>query len=225
MGAAQDDISRTIPQGRAPYEEETDRRQMSRGTYDAAELYVELADIAPTIWRRVRVPTKASLSQLHDILQCLFQWEDSHLHAFYVGEQEYRHPDQIYDDFGAERPKSEKVVKLTDIVEAGARDFLYIYDFGDDWQHQIRLERIVAVADPKDLLVLLGGENAAPPEDCGGAPGYEHMLEVLSDPQAEEYEELAEWVGGEFDPAMLDKKEIAVRLENVRRFYSRWWNR
>ncbi len=225
MGAAQDDISRTIPQGRAPYEEETDRRQMSRGTYDAAELYVELADIAPTIWRRVRVPTKASLSQLHDILQCVFQWEDSHLHAFYVGEQEYRHPDQIYDDFGAERPKNEKGVKLTDIVEAGARDFLYIYDFGDDWQHQIRLERIVAVADPKDLLVLLGGENAAPPEDCGGAPGYEHMLEVLSDPQAEEYEELAEWVGGEFDPAMLDKKEIAVRLENVRRFYSRWWNR
>ena len=106
--------------GRVPYEEETDRRQMSRGTYDAAELYVELADIAPTIWRRVRVPTKASLSQLHDILQCVFQWEDSHLHAFYVGEQEYRHPDQIYDDFGAERPKNEKGVKLTDIVEAGA---------------------------------------------------------------------------------------------------------
>ena len=116
-------------------------------------------------------------------------------------------------------------MKLADIVENGAKEFFYIYDFGDDWQHQIRIERIVAVADPNELLVLLGGQNAAPPEDCGGAPGYEHMLEVLSDPQSEEYEELADWVGGDFDPVIFDESAIAVRLENVRRRYSRWWNR
>lgn len=198
---------------------------MPKRTYEAAEHYVKLADIRPKIWRRIRVPVKANLSQLHDILQCLFEWNDSHLHAFFVGEQEYGDPDQMFDDFGEDRPKDETRAKLSDLFASGVKEFIYNYDFGDDWRHVIRLERTVTVSEPGDFLVLLGGEYAAPPEDCGGPFGYEHLVGVLSDPDHEEFEDLTDWMGDDFDPALFDKKKVAARLKKLNRAFSRSWNR
>ena len=197
---------------------------MSKAAYPAAELHIALIGFAPAIWRRIRVPMKADLSQLHDILQCLFQWDDSHLHAFYVGEQEYQRPDHMYDEPGDDGPRDESSLTLAAIAEAGTKDFTYVYDFGDDWRLRIRLERSVTAADPKELLVLLDGKNAAPPEDCGGLPGYHHMIEVLSDPKSEDYDEMVEWHGEEFDPTVLDKTAIGAQLESMRRYFAGSWS-
>lgn len=197
---------------------------MPKSSCEAAELYIELADIRPKIWRRIRVPVNATLSQLHDILQCLFDWDDSHLHAFYVGDQEYRDPDQMFDDFGNDRLGDETRAKLSDIFAGGVTKFIYSYDFGDDWRHLVRLDRTVLISDPGDLLVLVGGKNAAPPEDCGGPFGYGHLLGVLSDPDDEEFDDLVDWLGDEFDPSLFDKEGIAARLKSLNRAFGRSWS-
>ena len=80
--------------------------------------------------------------------------------------------------------------------------------------------------EPKEVLKLLSGEYAAPPENVGGISGFEYLKEVLADPTHEDYEHLIEWCGSdEFDPKFFDEKEVALRLENLRIYHSRFFNR
>lgn len=223
MATSLHDISGATTQSHAPHQPDQNHRKMSNAAHQAVELHIELIGTAPAIWRRLRVPIKADFSQLHDILQCAFDWDDSHLHAFYVGKQEYQHPDQMYGDAGDQRSKDERRLTLSALIEADTGEFTYVYDFGDDWRHRIRLERVVTVADPKELLALLDGDNAAPPEDSGGPPGYYYILEALADPESKEYEETVDWIGEEFDPTVLDNAAIGARLENLRRYFASSW--
>ena len=200
--------------------------QKNSKSYEVVDCHIELMYSQPTISRRVRVPTQIGLHHLHDIIQCVFQWENSHLHAFYVGGDEYQSPDQIFDDDFGPKPTNEKRVKLNSIIASGVDNFRYTYDFGDNWEHQIQFGKRYSVDNPKDILKLLDGKNAAPPEDCGGIPGYDEFMEIMSDPKHEEYENMQEWYdGGSFNPSHFDMKGTAIRLENLRTYNSRYWNR
>ncbi len=84
----------------------------------------------------------------------------------------------------------------------------YIYDFGDNWEHKIQLEKILPREQNVNYPVCTKGKRACPPEDCGGISGYYNLLEIISDPENEEYEEMMEWVGGKFDPEHFDVKEV-----------------
>lgn len=193
--------------------------------FEVADLTIELNHSQPPISRIIRVPTLIGLHQLHNVIQCLFQWTESHLHAFYIKGEEYQNPDNNFgDDFGS-KPKNEKQTKLASLIEWDIGRFSYVYDFGDNWEHAIQIVKIYEVHDPKEMLKLLAGSKAAPPEDIGGIPGYEYLKEVLSDPKHVEYAHMLEWVGDDFDPALFDEKEISIRLENLRIHFSRYWSR
>ena len=117
--------------------------QQNSKSYEVVDCHIELMYSQPVISRQVRVPTQIGLHHLHDIIQCVFSWTESHLHAFYIGDKEYQNPDQIFDfedEFGP-KPKNEKRMKLNSLLEDGVDNFRYVYDFGDNWEHSVRFKR------------------------------------------------------------------------------------
>jgi hypothetical protein len=179
-------------------------------------LKVTLRGIRPPIWRRVRVSSEMSLQVLHEVIQAAMGWEDAHLHEFRVGNRRYGEPS---DDGwpGAPRTYSENSVKLGSLVDQRIRRFQYVYDFGDDWEHEVLIEKIEPLDSEQQYPSLITGKRRCPPEDCGGGYGYAQLLEALADPTAEEHTELTEWVGGQFDPERLDLELINQRLAGLAR--------
>jgi hypothetical protein len=173
-------------------------------------LRLTLRDLAPPIWRVIEVPGRITLVQLHRVIQTVVGWLDYHLHEYRIGEVRYGTPDT---DFGDDDTVDERRKRLRDLVPVAGTRFEYAYDFGDGWEVDVEVEAIEPRRSRQRHPVLLDGARAAPPEDVGGPPGYEHFLEVIADPSHEEHEELMDWVGGEFDPEWLDVEGINEALE------------
>lgn len=149
----------------------------------------------PPVWRKVLVPTTFTFEHFHLVIQAAFGWGNYHLYQFspsgYGSSPEIGVPDG--SDWSGEIVNSKKI-KLSDIFTTKGQKFIYIYDFGDDWIHTITLEDIKEV-EPSKKAELLAGKGACPPEDCGGHWGYVRMLEILQDPNDEEYESMKAWLG------------------------------
>jgi hypothetical protein len=179
-------------------------------------LKITLRHIRPPIWRRVRVASNMSLASLHHVIQVAMGWDDAHLHEFEVGDRRYGEPSD--DDWpGAEPTYSESNIQLGKLVEQGQRGFRYVYDFGDGWEHDLVVERVLPIDPDQGYPVLVTGRRACPPEDCGGAFGYGRLLEALADPTNEEHRELTEWVGGAFEAAKLDLEAIKRAMAGMAR--------
>lgn len=175
------------------------------------ELKVMLADVEPGVSRRLLVPGSITLGRLHDIFQVSMGWTNSHLHSFEIGAERYG---PQYDEYPEGEIDEAEVSVLSAI---GAHEtFAYEYDFGDSWDHKIVVERVARLTRVLKHAVCLEGENACPPEDCGGSGGYRHLLKVLADPTNPEYRDLIDWVGGPFDPTHFDVAEVNVALQRLR---------
>ena len=151
------------------------------------------------------------MAKLHDMVQIAMGWTNSHLHSFTIGDERYG---MHYDEY-PEGEIDEKTVKVGRVIGA-RRDFLYEYDFGDSWDHEIVVEESVKSARGLKHAVCLDGENACPPEDCGGVYGYAELLKVLADPDHEEHESMLEWAGGPIDPTSFDLVAVNIALQGVR---------
>lgn len=166
------------------------------------QLKIALSDIDPPVWRRLVVPDTATLTDLHYFIQLAMGWTNSHLHQFIIDERYYSDPafrlDPDFGDF-----EDESSVRIGSILSDQSADFLYEYDFGDDWRHVITVEQISRPGTDDFYPRCIEGERACPPEDVGGAHGYETFLAAISDPDHEEYEERLEWIGGYFDSERL----------------------
>jgi len=179
-------------------------------------LKITLRGIRPPVWRRVRVASDMTLRMLHQVIQEAMGWEDAHLHEFEVGKRRYGEPsDDLWP--GMERTFSENGVRLGTLVDQGVTRFRYVYDFGDDWEHAVVIEKVGPLDPEQQYPSLITGKRACPPEDCGGVYGYYRLLEVLANPSDEEHAELTEWVGGEFDPERLDTERISRALAGIAR--------
>lgn len=181
------------------------------------QLRIRLSHIEPSIWRRVRVPANYPLRRVHQVIQAAFQWFDMHLHQFEIGGRVYGQPEIEGDVFGGMRIHNDKHVKLGALIGRGIERFLYRYDFGDDWEHVVTIE---AVMDPEpgiDYPVLVDGARTAPPEDCGGPPGYALFLEAINDAAHPEHAHYREWYGSDFDPDEIDAPLTEQLLDHIRR--------
>ena len=172
-------------------------------------LHVTLREVQPSIWRRVAVAGALSLADLHVVLQVVMGWDFKHLYSFTVGDCEYDDPQG--DDRDSSSPDPRKT-RLDSIGLEQGSTFLYTYDFGDEWKHQVAVEGIAPLQRFAPAVTLLGGERACPPEDCGGPQGYMQLLEALRHPEAPGTRERLEWLGG-FEPDALDLRRIARTLE------------
>jgi len=156
-------------------------------------LRITLRGIRPPIWRLVQVPDALRLSSLHDVLQTVIGWTDSHLHRFEKDGKHWGVPEEDEDD-GAETIDESRTT-IGAVLTTPGDSMLYVYDYGDNWRHSVKLEKILPASEVV-RPVCLAGERHCPPEDVGGVPGYAEFLEVVFEPGHEEYEHYVRWAGG-----------------------------
>jgi hypothetical protein len=175
---------------------------------------IQLLDIEPVIWRRFVVPARITLDRLHDVIQIVMGWTDSHLHEFTIGNKRYtEYPESKEDGLVCGR------YRLGDLIKQKGRTFHYLYDFGNSWEHELVLEENRYFnPELRTELACLEGELACPPEDVGGVTGYFEFCNALKDPSHEEHESYMEWSGGNFDSERFDSESVNWELVK----YLRW---
>jgi hypothetical protein len=174
-------------------------------------LKVTLKGIKPPIWRRIEVPD-GTLGELHDILQTVMGWDDGHLHQFIVKGNRYGVPSE--DGFFMDDTLEEEQILLSQVAGSGGKvRFVYEYDFGDSWHHEIVVEKVLEPEPGVTYPRCTAGARACPPEDCGGIWGYTELLDVLADPDCSEHSEKLEWLGGGFDPDEFSVEEVNEALD------------
>lgn len=172
------------------------------------QIQIALKGFKPKIWRRILIQPDLLLADFHKVIQTTMGWTNSHLHQFIKGRTFYTvkmQDDDLWDEMDN---VDYKKMKISDLLKKEKDKIVYEYDFGDSWEHDIVLEKILPFDKNTKYPICLSGENNCPPEDCGGVWGYADMLEILKDPNHEEYESYIEWLGGKFDPKYFDKDEV-----------------
>lgn len=161
------------------------QREKSAGPAPTYQVKVGLRGAKPPIWRRLLVPADISLARLHTVIQVAFGWDDAH---------------------------PEAKVTLEQVAPDVKAKIGYTYDFGDDWRHDVLVEKILDPEDSAGSPRCTGGRRAAPPEDCGGIWGYAALTEILADPTHPGHEDMLEWLGlespAEFRPDAFDAAEV-----------------
>ena len=191
-------------------------RTVLRAVKRAAPIYqlrIELKYVTPAVWRRVAVPGSIKLATLHLVLQETMGWLGGHLHEFVIADTHYGVPDPDWPD----NPPLARDDRATLAAALGAlKSFTYLYDFGDGWEHKVKVEKILAPDPHLKLPFCLDGANACPPEDVGGPPGYANFLEAIADPKHEEHADMLEWCGGSFDRAAFNALDVNHRLADIK---------
>ena len=211
------------------------------------QIRISLNDIEPPIWRQVLVQSDITLGRMHDLIQIVMGWTDDHLHQFMLRIKKYKpmpgemarqlepggFDDTLFYRMGGRRifvPKTtpwgdptgmegedESAVTLAEACPKVKSKLTYEYDFGDGWKHTIEVRKIVDPDPAAKYPTCQAGEQACPPEDCGGPWGYGNLLAMLDGPDDKRDEELMDWLGDEFDPDAFD-------LEKVNAVLTKWRN-
>jgi len=147
-----------------------------------------------------------TLAGLHSAIQAVMGWEDAHIHMFTIDGTRYGNPENAAS---GREVLEEGNVRLAQVLSEGLH-FLYTYDFGDDWRHEIYVESLVSGGESPQLPTCLAGENACPPENCGGPYGYPELVEAVRSPKSADSEFL-DWIGS-FDPEHFDLSLANKRL-------------
>lgn len=187
------------------------------------QLKITLKGIRPPIWRRVLVKSDITFDQLHFIIQRLMNWGNSHLYGWKIQDQQYIGCKTIFAELGFvdeededERDREFHQTEIGKIIGDNEKaKFIYTYDFGDNWKHEILVEKILPIDPEIKYPVCITGKRAAPPEDCGGIWGYKELLEILQDPEHPEYEEYIDWVEEDFRVEYCNLNAINVRLQSI----------
>ena len=184
---------------------------------------ITLKGIKPLIWRRIHVPENYSFWDLHVAIQDSMGWTDTHLHHFEImnpstgRREEIGIPAEDYIDSAIFAGWKRKIAKYFSSGNAKAD---YIYDYGDNWHHTVRLENISSREKGIEYPICFDGARACPPEDCGGTGGYENFLEAIMEPNHEQHEKMLDWAGWDFEPEYFDAGDVVFdnpikRLEYV----------
>lgn len=185
------------------------------------QLHIQLSDTKPAIWRRLVVADSTTLAQLHQTIQAAMGWENRHRYAFEIAGQHYGLP---VADMPEDPTMDARRYTIGQLLQGQPLAVRYLYDFGDSWLHRIKLEACTPTGSPEalsSLPICLGGRNACPPEDCGGAPGFAQRLQALQDPQHPEHLSArrlqpAGWDAKHFDLAAAQRRIHALQLLRAR---------
>ena len=203
--------------------------QKKQGWYLPEQLILKITLIGsePKIWRRVEVHSGLTLHELHMVIQCVFDWDDSHLFQFLApadgkltqkAMQEAKRfllqpPDPFFQLEKQDHPADKALVGQ--VLNKDQKQIVYEYDFGDSWEHLVKVEKRQAGGDQNHIPLCLAGENAAPIDDMGGIYGFYHWLKALRDPNSDMHEEAAGWLGEDFKSEHFDLAEANRRLKKV----------
>lgn len=147
------------------------------------QLHIQLCATKPAVWRRLLVAETTTLAQLHQIIQAAMGWENRHLYMFEIAGQRYGIPDADWPD---DPTMDARRYTIGQLLRHQALNIRYLYDFGDEWLHRIKMEACVPLGDSTQahehpLPQCLAGRNACPPEDCGGPIGFTELIQAPAD--------------------------------------------
>jgi len=182
------------------------------------QLKITINEVKPPIWRRILISEQANFYELHLAIQDFFNWSNYHLHEFHFphpNNSRYKVsllgldpdgeiPDDLDNGFLDQHDIREDEVRLCDVFSKNYLSVVYLYDFGDNWEHSIKLEKVYPFKKEFNGPLCVGGKRATPPEDCGGPWGYQDLLEIISNKHHPEYQEMKEWVGATFNSERMD---------------------
>ena len=169
------------------------------------QLNVSLQGIKPSIWRCLLVEESTTLTRLHKIIQIAMGWKNDHLYSFKHEKKRYERTINPHGGEDSTKRTSATLAKL-DLQEKDS--LLYTYDFGDNWEHLIRIEAIHSPNSSLTYPMCLAGKRACPPEDCGGIWEYERLLKILQDRNHPEYQERIGWLEEEFNPEAFEEDVV-----------------
>jgi len=183
---------------------------------------VSLPEVSPPVWRQIVVPANIPLDRLHDVIQIVMGWTDSHLYEFTIGSRHYMEMPE-----GPEDGEAAGTACLGEVIDEAKGRFVYTYDFGDSWQHLVVAEKPGPDADlPFMPVFCLDGKRACPPENIGGPMGYEAFCEAIKDKKHPEHLDMKQWYADAtgattpFKPEAFDVDDVNRRLSQYLR-----WNR
>ncbi len=176
-------------------------------TSNIYQIQIALRGFKPKIWRRILIPSDTLLADFHEIIQITMGWENYHLHQFIKDGTYYSNENDAEAVFHSINYQKKKT-RVKNLLTAVKEKIVYEYDFGDSWEHDIILEKIIPFDGNLRYPICITGKMHCPPEDSGGIWGYSAMLEILGQPDHKEYNDYLEWLGEEFDPEYFDKDEI-----------------
>jgi hypothetical protein len=181
-----------------------------------ARLRIEIDEVTPAVVRRIEVPLSIRLDDLHFVLQIAIGWQNCHPFEFRLGEAAWG----LVDRDAETNPLPAEGVTLAELAARGTA-FKYNYVFGDDWQHTVEIEAVLAAAPDAKYPRLLSAEGRCPPADIGGPSGYESYLRAIADPEHWHHEAMLEWDEPDFDPNTVDAAALAANLANLAKYLGR----
>lgn len=181
-----------------------------------ARLKITLDDVKPLVMRRLEVPLSIRLDRLHLAIQAAMGWTNSHLYQIRTRDTGWRIPDPHWGGGPLDARKARPIDVLED---AGTKTLKYLYDFGDGWEHTIKIERLIDPLPGMAYPRLIEAAGRCPPEDIGGPWGYAEFLAAISDPDHERHAEFKEWIAEDFDPNIADANGLG---EQVAQLAKRW---
>jgi hypothetical protein len=167
------------------------------------EFKVSLIGTSPIVWRSFLAHEIIDLSELHMLIQMTMGWETRHLYEFKINDQSYG---EIDSDFESDMIQAEGVV-FGDVIK-NSKQFTYTYDFGDGWNHEVEIVKVLEHDPRMNYPVCIAGENACPPEDCGGSAGFAELKEILTGKDSDEKDEMLTWLNGFYNPNTFDPNFI-----------------
>ncbi len=186
--------------------------KLAKSPAAAYQMKITLMGSEPPIWRRVLVSGDVSLGRLDRIIQAAMGWTNSHMHVFMVGKRHFGRPHPELEHF-----EDEEAVRLRDVAPKAKASFVYEYDTGDSWGHEVRIEKVDASAtESQGFPICLEGARSCPPEDCGGIGGYADFLAAIRDSKHPNHKEMMDWIGGSFDPEKFDLALVNKTLRKMK---------
>jgi hypothetical protein len=173
-------------------------------------LRIALREVKPAVWRRVMVPGGFTLDRVHRVAQLAVGWQDCHLHSFEIGGAQYGLPDPD----GMLDIRDELETRLDAVAGKDSR-FVYTYDFGDWWEHEILVEDVLVAAPEQRYPMCIDGDGQCPPEDVGGAYGYARFRQAIADPTHPDHDATVEWHGGRHGKPEFDADRATTLMRRM----------
>lgn len=175
---------------------------------------IKLKEIEPAIWRQVAIKEDSTLEELSGVILLAFGWEAKHLYGYDIGGKEYGLPDETDEKEIIDQAK----VHLDELASDALRNFVFTYDYGDNWEHEIELKDVKDADDKIQYPICIAGERNAPPENCGGTTGYEDVIAALKAKKPSKAQKERLMGLGKYDPEAINIKKINKELTDLRRY-------
>ena len=188
------------------------------------QLNISLKQTAPLICREILIESNSTFLELHIAIQLAMGWRNDHLFNFRlegiiieVPTEESKYFDMILPEEGIEKLNASQTI-LSKYLSKPGQTIIYHYDFGDDWEHEVTVGKILLKDKGITYPVCIAGAMNCPPENSGGIYGFYQKLEILKDKKHPDHKEISEWLDKDYDPEYFDLEVANLRLLQIDSF-------